>query len=107
MIKVQKENDGQFYFEIKAKGGNVLLHSVKFRNKNDLNVEVKDLISSGKNDSVFERKTNHGGKFLFSVKNKKGQLIGNSTSYVSEAGMENGIKNLKNRIMLSTQEEKS
>ncbi|MGB5667196.1 MAG: YegP family protein, partial [Maribacter sp.] len=36
--------------------------------------------------------------FLFSLKNNGGQIIGISELYSSEAGMENGIKNLKNRI---------
>ncbi len=50
--------------------------------------------------SVFERKTDYNGKFLFILKNSEGKVLGNSMLYNSEAGMENGIKNLKTSISL-------
>ena len=46
----------------------------------------------------FERKTNHSGQFLFNLKDNDGNLIGQSQFYDSEMGMENGIKNLQNRL---------
>ncbi|MBU3024629.1 YegP family protein [Zobellia galactanivorans] len=46
----------------------------------------------------FERKTNHDGQFLFYLKDANGQILGHSLPYGSEAGMENGIKNLINSL---------
>jgi len=63
-----------------------------------LKTTVNNLISLDKSQNIFERKTNYEGNFLFSIKNKKGHLIGNSLLYGSEAGMENGIKNIQNHI---------
>jgi len=60
--------------------------------------EVIDHLTSLKKliDKV-ERKTNIDGKFLFSIKKNQG-IIGHSGLFSSEAGMENGIKNLKNHL---------
>ncbi len=52
----------------------------------------------------FERKTNHSGAFMFSLKDENGKIVGYSQCYNSEAGMENGIKNLKNKIDFSDYE---
>jgi len=51
-----------------------------------------------KENSNFERKTNHKGEFQFSLKDSDGKIIGHSQNYNSEAGMENGIKNLRSTI---------
>ncbi len=48
--------------------------------------------------NYFERKTNTEGKFHFSLKDDDGRIIGHSEPYDSEAGMENGIKNLQEKI---------
>ncbi|MDO1514828.1 DUF1508 domain-containing protein [Maribacter confluentis] len=47
---------------------------------------------------VFERKTTTDGKFLVQLKNSLGETIGSSGLYSSEAGMENGILNIKNSL---------
>ena len=98
MIEIKKDGSDDYSFVLKTESGHALLTSISYLNK----VTAEEAISSmqtikiGRN--TIERKTNHGGKFLFSLKNNKGELIGNSLLYDSEAGMENGIKNLVNRI---------
>lgn len=96
MVEIKKENENRYIFILKAESGNTLLNSISFSNENEAKKVVHNLRTSTK--KVFERKTNHKGEFLFNVKNKNGQLIGSSQLYGSEAGMENGIKNLQNRI---------
>ncbi|WP_171037031.1 YegP family protein [Maribacter algarum] len=78
--------------------GNTLLSSVNYADKAKVEEVVQDLKNSKVRKISFERKTNHSGNFLFSLKYRKGGLIGNSELYQSEAGMENGIKNLIRRI---------
>lgn len=99
MIEIVREKEDDYKFTLKAESGNVLLHSVLFKNEDDINRIVKSLNIIQHRRSVFERMTNHSGDFLFNLKNLNGQVIGTSQSYGSEAGMENGIKNLKKRIM--------
>ncbi|MEL6917753.1 MAG: YegP family protein [Bacteroidota bacterium] len=98
MIEIKKEKDNTYQFHLKTTGGRVLLKSVHFSTKADVEKVVTNLSPLMENQSVFERKTNHNGKFLFKLKDSAGRIIGNSQLYGSEAGMENGIKNLKNRI---------
>lgn len=99
MIEISKGEKDDYTFTLKAESGNVLLNSVMFRNENEVRQIIQNLSVIQQSRSVFERKTNHNGEFLFNLKNLNGELIGTSQSYGSEAGMENGIKNLKKRIL--------
>jgi hypothetical protein len=98
MIEIVKKKENNFEFKLKAESGNVLLNSVLFSNEDEIKQMVQSLNIIQQRRNVFERKTNHNGEFLFNLKNLKGEIIGTSQFYGSEAGMENGIKNLKKRI---------
>ncbi len=98
MIEIKKKGTGMFSFDLKTQGGQTLLKSVEFTDKQEAQSIVKSLNPINKTSTRFERKTNHDGMFLFNLKNATGQVIGHSQLYNSEAGMENGIKNLKNTI---------
>jgi len=83
-----------YHFSFKTKNGHILLKSMLFNSKTELKKTIEDL-SPLEKQSIFERRTNNDGKFLFNLKNKEGTIIGVSKLYSSEAGMENGIKNFK------------
>jgi len=91
MIEIEEGLANNYKFVLKTESGQPLLQSVTYPNRKT----VQDAIRFLKTSSVhkFERKTNHNGKFLFSLKGNKGEVLGNSQLYNSEAGMENGIKN--------------
>ncbi|MGB5820023.1 MAG: YegP family protein [Saonia sp.] len=107
MIEIKKGADNTYRFSLKTNGGNTLLQSVDFRDEKDVKKTIGNLRPLIENHSVFERKTDHNGNFLFNLKDDKGKIIGNSQLYGSEAGMENGIKNLKNCITTLTNSGKS
>jgi len=98
MIEINKIKENGYTFSLKAEDGGNLLNSVSFKNKDDIKKTVTELQTIQDAQNIFERKTNHEGKFLFSLKNANGKIIGRSELYSSEAGMENGIKNVRNRI---------
>ena len=98
MIEIKKRGAGKFSFNLNTQGGHTLLKSVEFTDEEEIKKTVKRLNPINKTSIRFERKTNHDGMFLFNLKNSGGKMIGHSQLYNSEAGMENGIKNLKNRI---------
>ena len=98
MIQIKKESDHTYTFDIQTKEGQALLHSVPFNDREKMEETITNLKEWIKRQSSFERKTNYHGKFFFLFNNSDGNLIGNSMFYSSEAGMENGIKNLKNII---------
>jgi uncharacterized protein YegP (UPF0339 family) len=102
MIEIKKSKSDNFKFFVKSETGKVLLKSIPFAEEQALNETLGNLSGSAPINKSFERKTNFNGQFLFELKNKQGKLIGKSGFYSSEAGMENGIKNLKNRLELSS-----
>lgn len=97
LLDINKENDNTYHFSLRAKNGGVILNSVAFKSKEEIQKTFSEFTSLS-DTANFERKTNHNGKFLFSLKTKAGIIIGNSQLYNSEAGMENGIKNTKNSL---------
>ncbi len=98
MIEIYKKKEKTYEFVLKSESGTTLLNSISFTNKAKAQEAAQNLNGSKTPQISIERKTNHTGEFLFSLKSKNGSLIGNSQLYQSEAGMENGIKNLINRI---------
>ncbi len=99
MIQIEKDDEKGYRFQLKNLDGATILSSVSFSDKKEVKRIVSELNPLVKKTTVFERKTNYNGKFLFNLKNSKGEIIGNSQLYESEAGMENGIKHVKNRIV--------
>ena len=98
MIELQKGSENTYQFSLKTSDGTILLKSVDFDSKTEAENTIKQLKPLAQKQSCFERKTNYDGHFLFNLKNAEGKIIGNSQLYESEAGMENGIVNLRNRI---------
>ncbi len=96
MIEVFQDNDDVYRFRVKSPSGSILLNSIEFPKKEKLQNTVSAINRSKGNHLLFERHTNHNGKFLFKLRLKDGIIIGQSLPYNSEPGMENGIKNLKN-----------
>lgn len=98
MIKIHTDTDSTFSFSLRTESGNILLKSVAFTDQHEMDKTLRKLDTLRLTRYQFERKTNTEGKFLFSLKDGDGKTIGSSEPYDSEAGMENGIKNLRERI---------
>ncbi|MGB3152018.1 MAG: YegP family protein [Maribacter sp.] len=98
MIEIRKNKPADLQFVIKSESGKTLLESIPFGDKMVFEKTITILEKGNTPMTLFERKTNIDGKFLFNLKNEEGKVIGSSGLYTSEAGMENGIKNLKNSL---------
>ncbi|WP_422079872.1 DUF1508 domain-containing protein [Ulvibacterium sp.] len=98
MISIEKNKGNEYRFILKSESGQTLLSSIAFPNESEVQKSLQTLRNTKNIPVGFERKTDHEGKFLFNLKDNTGSLIGHSERYTSEAGMENGIKNLQNRI---------
>ncbi|UNY97997.1 YegP family protein [Zhouia spongiae] len=92
----QSEKNDKFYFNLKAKNGQVILSSQGYESKSGANNGINSVKENAGDDSKYERKTASNGKFHFNLKAGNGQIIGSSQMYSSEAGMENGIESVKN-----------
>lgn len=98
MIEVFANKDNTYQFQVKSNSGVTLLNSVSFKDKSIVETTLKNFSNAETSKYTVERKTNFDGKFLFQLKSKTGVLLGTSGLYSSEAGMENGIKNLAKNI---------
>ncbi len=98
MIEIFKEMDNTYRFQLKSANGQGIFSSVPFANEEEIARVIAELRPLVHKTAVFERKTDYEGKFLFNLKSSSGDTIGNSRLFDSEAGMENGIKNLKKQI---------
>lgn len=91
----QSENNQKFYFNLKAKNGQVILSSQGYADKSGAKNGIESVKTNCGDDAKFERKTASNGKFHFNIKAGNGQIIGSSQMYASESGMENGIESVK------------
>ncbi len=98
MIALIQINADGHSFSLKSEGGGNLLHRIAFSSKREVNKIIGQLKSVKPDKTDFEKLTNHDGKFLFTLKDNNGRRIGQSELYSSEAGMENGIKNVLKRL---------
>ncbi|WP_209403041.1 YegP family protein [Pseudozobellia sp. WGM2] len=104
MIRILENKNVGYYFILEAQSGQTLLKSIDFTNKDAVQKAIESLHNLSFNRNHFERKTNNTGQFFFNLNDDKANLIGTSQLYDSEMGMENGIKNLTNRIVLLKEE---
>ncbi|NML20107.1 YegP family protein [Pseudoflavitalea sp. G-6-1-2] len=87
--------DGQFYFNLKADNGQVILSSEGYTTTAARQNGIDSVKTNAKDDSKFDRLTSTNGKHYFNLKAGNGQVIGRSEMYESAAGMENGIESVK------------
>ncbi|MEM1258705.1 MAG: YegP family protein [Bacteroidota bacterium] len=90
MVEIVKNNTGDYQLHFKSSTGSSLLKSIPFKSEADAEATLHQIMAK----PIFERRTNHQGKFMISLKTASGEQVGQSNMYSSEAGMENGIKNL-------------
>lgn len=98
MIEIHTDTAGNHRFSLKSESGNTLLTSIAFSDKTEMKNVIRKLGATSVTRNNFERKTNTEGKFLFSLNGDDGRTVGHSEPYDSEAGMENGIINLRGQF---------
>lgn len=98
MIEIRSGPENDHSFRLLSSNGQILLESVQFSGRRAMKATIAELKVLVAQPTVFERRTNYNGEFLFLLKDGNGNVIGNSMSYSSEAGMENGIENLRSGI---------
>ena len=93
---IEKAKDGQFYFNLKASNGQVILNSEMYKTKPSAQNGIESIQKNAEDDGNYERKEGKNGKPYFVLKAKNKQIIGQSQMYSSAAAMEAGIESVKN-----------
>ena len=85
----------KFYFNLKARNGQVILQSQGYANKSGAVNGAKSVQTNCQDDKCFERKVAKNGKHHFNLLSRNKKIIGSSQMYASKASMENGINSVK------------
>ena len=94
-FEVKTGKDGQFYFNLTAKNGQVILSSEGYTTKSACNNGIDSVKKNSQDDSRFERKEAKDSQVFFVLKAGNNQVIGKSEMYKSKQAMENGISSVK------------
>ena len=87
--------NGDFYFNLKAGNGEVILSSEMYKSKASCDNGISSVKENSPSDERYERKTANNGKHYFNLKARNGQVIGSSEMYESAAGRDKGIESVK------------
>ena len=85
---------GQYYFNLTAKNGQVILTSEGYRAKASAKNGIKSVKAGSKRKTMYERKIAKNGKYYFVLTSPNGQTIGKSQMYASASGRANGIRSV-------------
>lgn len=90
-FEIFKDKRGETRFRLKAGNGQIILASEGYKRKASCLNGVESVRKNSAQDDRFERKKTKGGKFMFNLRARNGQVIGTSESYESEKACENGV----------------
>ncbi len=88
----KSEKNGKFFFNLKARNGQVILQSQGYAAKSGAVNGIKSVQKNCGDDARFERKVAKNGKHHFNLLSGNKQIVGSSQMYASKASMEKGIK---------------
>ncbi|HWV74880.1 MAG TPA: YegP family protein [Pseudosphingobacterium sp.] len=92
---VKTAKNGQFYFNLKADNGQVILSSEQYTTKSACTNGISSVKENSKVDERYDSKQSSNGKYFFNLKARNGQIIGTSEMYESISGRDNGISSVK------------
>ena len=97
MGKFEKKtgNDGQFYFNLKADNGQIILTSEGYTTSTARENGIESVKKNASDDSKYEKLTSRSGKPYFNLKAGNGQVVGKSQLYESDATRDSGIASVK------------
>lgn len=91
----KSEKSGEFYFNLKAGNGQVILSSEGYTSASSRDNGIESVRKNAQDDKRFERKESKKGEPFFTLNASNGQIIGKSEMYSSVSARENGISSVK------------
>lgn len=92
---VKKSKNDQFYFNLKAANGEIILTSETYSAKAGATGGIESVRTNAPDDNRYERNNPKEGQHHFRLKAANGQTIGRSEMYTTAAAMEKGIASVK------------
>ena len=100
-FQVKTGKDAQFYFNLTAKNGQVILSSEGYKAKESCENGIASVKKNSQEDKRYDRKTSKDGQFFFELTATNGQGVGKSELYKTKESMENGINSVKTNAPLA------
>ena len=91
----KSKKNKKFYFNLKARNGQVILASQGYSNKAGVTNGIKSVQKNCGNDACFDRKVAKNGKHHFNLLSTNKKIVGSSQMYASKSSMESGIRAVK------------
>ena len=93
-FEIKKAKNGEFYFNLKAGNGEIILSSEMYSAKASAKNGIASVQKNAGNGARYERNKAKDGKDYFVLRAANHQVIGKSELYNSKASMENGIRSV-------------
>ena len=100
-FQVSTGKDKQFYFNLTAANGQVIISSQGYKSKDGCNSGIASVKKNSTNKKHFERLEAKGGQHYFVLKALNSKVIGKSQMYKSNESSENGIESVKTNARLA------
>ncbi len=94
-FEVSKAKNAEFYFNLKAGNGEIILGSEGYKAMSSCTNGIDSVRKNSQDDKRFVKKTATDGRFYFTLTATNGQDIGRSQMYKTEDGRDNGIASVK------------
>jgi uncharacterized protein YegP (UPF0339 family) len=92
---LRTSSDGQYYFNLKAANGKVILTSERYTTKANALNGIDSVRTNAAIPARFDRRHSVAGEPYFVLKARNGEPIGRSEMYTSNAGRDNGIRSVE------------
>lgn len=93
--QLRRSSNDQFYFNLKAGNGEIILTSETYTTKSSAEKGIEAVRKNAPMDDSYDRRAALNGYPYFILKAANGEVIGRSETYSSEAAMERGIEAVK------------
>ena len=94
-FELKKAKNEQFYFNLKASNGQIILKSEMYKAKTGAKNGIESVKKNSASDEQYDRRKSKKGDSYFVLLAANNQVIGQSEMYSSASAMENGIKSVK------------
>ncbi len=94
-FEINRSTDDQFYFNLKAGNGQVILTSERYTAKANAQNGIESVKLNASQDDRFDRRQSSADQPYFVLKAGNGEVIGTSEMYSAPDAMENGIDSVK------------
>ena len=88
-------SDGQYYFNLKAANGKIVLTSERYTTKASALNGIDSVRTNAAVPARFDRRSSVAGEPYFVLKARNGEPIGRSEMYTSRSGRDNGIRSVE------------